>query len=237
MVAAPTTRGARVTSAGHEIELKLRVPDGAALRAVLRVAGGEQAAPVRQVNHFFDSASRALRQSAFGLRLREEGERWFLTAKGPSQKSTSGALSVRSEEEIELDGDVARSILEGGSHPLDVLERDVLSKSGVQLCMKLRHVLQDEPLACVGAFDNLRTRVTTSIPSRRGPLEVVLELDETHFPHGHIHFEVEMELEDASSAEIAEQALRDLLHLAGVEGFPSRGKASRFFAALDGHPI
>ena len=36
------------------------------------------------------------------------------------------------------------------------------------------------------------------------------------FPHEHVHFEVEMELDDVVDAEVVEGALRDLLHLAGV---------------------
>lgn len=225
------------SSTGTEIELKLRVPDGEALRGILRMAGGEAAAPVRQVNHFFDSASRALRHHSFGLRLRDEEGRFFLTAKGPSDKGASGALSRRREEEIEVTPEQGAAILDGADNPLDVLERETSTKDAAAFCMMLRHALADEPLAYIGAFVNIRTRVTTSLPSRKGPLDVVLELDQTAFPHGHIHFEVEMELSADVDEGVAESALRDLLHLAGVEGFPSRGKASRFFAALDGHAI
>lgn len=226
-----------MTSSGHEIELKLRVADGAALRAVEAAAGGEKAPAVRQVNHFFDGASRVLRAHSFGLRLRDEEGRFFLTAKGPSAKGASGALSSRPEEELEIDAALAARILGASESPLDVLERSVTSRSGAALCLSLRHLLGDEALTYIGAFENLRTRVTTRLPSAAGPLDVVLELDETHFPHGHVHFEVELELDGAVDAAIVERALRDLLHLAGVEGFPSRGKASRFFAALDGHRI
>lgn len=225
------------SSSGTEIELKLRVADDAALRAVAAAAGGSRAAPVRQVNHFFDSASRALRRHAHGLRLRDEEGRWFLTAKGPSEKGASGALSVRSEQEIELDPAAARRILDGDDDPLATLDRALTTREGAALCLTLRHLLGEEPLAYIGAFENLRTRITTRLPSVAGPLDVVLELDETRFPHGHVHFEVELELDAAASADVAERALRDLLHLAGVEGFPSKGKAARFFAALDGHAI
>ncbi len=227
------------TSSGTEIELKLRVPDGAALRAVAAAAGGGRAAPVRQRNHFFDSAARALRQHSFGLRLRDEEGRWFLTAKGPrldrkEQPGASAALSRKREHEIEVPDETAGAMLQGRESPLDVLERAPGGVSAAALCLSLRHLLGAEPLVYIGAFDNLRTRVTTALPSRLGPLDVVLELDETHFPKEHVHFEVEMELDEGVDAAVAELALRDLLHLAGVEGFPSRGKATRFFAALDG---
>lgn len=225
------------STGGHEIELKLRVPDGAALRAVAAAAGGKARPAVRQVNHFFDSASRVLREHAFGLRLRDEEGCFFLTAKGPSMKGASAVLSRRPEVEREILPAVARAILAGEASPLDVLERETTTKADLALCLSLRHLLRREALTYIGAFENLRTRVETTLPSEAGPLEVLLELDETRFPHGHVCFEVELELDESVAPDVAEAALRALLSRAGVEGFPSRGKASRFFALLEGRPL
>lgn len=221
---------------GREIELKLRVPDRDALLAVAEVAGGLRSLPVLQHNHFFDSEDRALRRHGFGLRLREEGGRFVLTAKGPSEKSASGVLSRRQEEEVEVPPAAARALLAGGQHPVALLSERLTSKEGAALCLSLEHLLAG-PVSYVGSFKNERTRIATLLPSDGGPLEATLELDETRFPHGHIHHEVELELDEDADAAVAERALRSLLHLAGVEGFPSRGKAARFFAVLDGQPI
>jgi uncharacterized protein YjbK len=218
---------------GREIELKLRVPDKEALLAVADVAGGERASPVLQHNHFFDSEERALRRHGFGLRLREEGASFLLTAKGPGEQSESVVLSLRREEEFEIPATLARAVLLGEHSPLEAL-RERVGKEGAALCLRLEHLLGGATLSHVGSFKNERTRIATRLPSEHGPLAVTLELDETRFPHGHVHHEVELELDEEADFGVAERALRSLLHLAGVEGFPSCGKAARFFAALDG---
>jgi adenylate cyclase class IV len=226
-----------VKSSQDEIELKLRVPDPAALRAVAAAAGGQAAAAVRQVNHFFDSEGRALRNNAFGLRLRDEGGLFFLTAKGPSRKGASGALSQRREEEHEISGDEARAILDGEASPLIVLAGHARSEAGRELVRTLESLVGDDGVRYIGAFENRRTRIETRLPTGDVELAVLLELDETTFPGDVIHCEVEMELDASEDAELAERALRALLDRAGVAGAPARGKASRFFAALEGKDI
>lgn len=218
---------------GQEIELKLRVADRASLEAIARTLGGAQAPPAQQRNHFFDTPSRGLRRGALGLRLREEAGKFTLTAKGPSQKSGSGALAVRREEEVELAEDTARSLLEGRQSPLAVLEHALSSRAGIELTLWLRAATGGESLSYVGCFENLRTRIHAQLPAAGGPLPVVLELDETSFPGGLMEYEVEVELDPEVDASQAEEALRALLARAGVDGTPARGKASRFFEALE----
>jgi uncharacterized protein YjbK len=158
---------------------------------------------------------------------------YTLTAKGPSQKNASGALAVRQEEEVELSGDEARSLLEGRRSPLDLLEDVLASRTGIELLLRLRGATGAEALGYVGCFENLRTRVHADLPISAGRLPVVLELDETSFPGNLIEYEVEVELGPETDAGQAEAALRALFATAGVEGTPARGKASRFFEALE----
>lgn len=219
--------------AGQEIELKLRVADRAALDAIERTLGGTDTPPARQRNHFFDTPARGLRRGALGLRLREEAGQFTLTAKGPSQKNASGALAVRQEEEVELSADTARALLEGQQSPLAVLEEALTSRAGVELTLRLRAATGGDALSYVGCFENLRTRIHAQLPAAGGPLPVVLELDETSFPGGVTEYEVEVELGPEVDASEAEEALRALLATAGVDGTPARGKASRFFEALE----
>ena len=52
----------------------------------------------RQINCFFDSCDFALRSQHWALRLRQDDEHWFLTAKGPSTKNQG--ISDRIEIEV-----------------------------------------------------------------------------------------------------------------------------------------
>ncbi|MBF0198608.1 MAG: CYTH domain-containing protein [Planctomycetes bacterium] len=63
----------------------------------------------KQENTFFDSDAKQLRQILWALRLRLDGERWWLTAKGPNQQ-TQG-ISEREEIEVELSTNEAKRIL------------------------------------------------------------------------------------------------------------------------------
>lgn len=217
---------------GHEIELKLQLPDEASLEAVAVAAGGERRAPVRQVNHFFDADGRPLRARGFGLRLRDEEGRFFLTAKGPKGAAKSAALAHRREEEVEIDADTARAILGGARSPLEVLQ-ERLEDEGLELVRALDEARAGAPLEYLGCFENQRTRIRTKLPSAQGDLDVELELDRTSFPGDRVQFEVELELSASADADNAERALVDLLARAGTVGRPAPGKARRFFAFLE----
>ena len=83
----------------EEFEFKFRVEGEAALeRLIAAVAPGSSPEPVLQVNHFFDTEEHALRRRHLALRLREEANRWFLTAKGadPRQRADD-LLAIKAE--------------------------------------------------------------------------------------------------------------------------------------------
>ena len=210
---------------GQEIELKLFVDDGAALDAVAKASGGRVQPPVRQTNHFFDTESRALRGKKMALRLRDEDGHFFVTVKGGSsdQKIAGASLSVRPEEEIEIEPLRAAEMLSGTRSPLDAF--------GAQppgLITLAAERIGTAPLQYLGAFENERTRVDVHL----GEADVVLELDRTKFPGDVVHYEVELEVPAGVDAAAMGAALEALLVKAGVRGRPASGKASRFFSIV-----
>lgn len=218
--------------AGTEIELKLRVESRAELEAVARAARGRDRGTVRQRNHFFDTSSWRLRAAGFGLRLRDEDGVWFLTAKGPAKRGSGAVVSARQEEEVELPAAVAEGVLAGADPPLDVLARHG-GQPAAELAAELMGHAGGEAVALVGTFENRRRRVDCEL----GGLPVTLELDETTFPGGIVQHEVEVEIAELGAAERVEEALSALLRAAGAHPSPGRGKAARFFRALQGLPI
>lgn len=221
--------------AGMEIELKLAVPDAAALEAVARAAAGVRHPPVFQRNHFFDAAARPLRAASFGMRLREEDGLFWLTAKGRMAAGGHGlpaALAQRREEEAEVPAATAHAILSGACCPLASL-RALLPSEGHALLDAIDHARGDGPLALLGSFTNERTRVDTALAAlgQTGPAH--LELDRSYFPGDREECEVEWELSASVDSAWAEAALLALLERAGTQGRVVPGKAARFFAYLD----
>jgi uncharacterized protein YjbK len=209
---------------GRERELKLRVPGRAALDAVRRAAGGDAAPAQRQRNHFFDTAGRDLARARLALRLREEGRRAFVTAKGPVEAS-AGAFTARAEDEVEVDADTAQRILAGALSPLVPL-------AGRPLAAAIARAAAGKPIGCFGSFANERTRVPWRIDTGSGRVDAVLELDETAFPGERVEHEVELEIPPDVDPAAAERALRALLARAGVAGEPAPPKLERFLASL-----
>jgi uncharacterized protein YjbK len=229
---------AQPATPGQEVEFKLRVPDGEALEALGRAAGGEPLETVLQVNHFLDTAARHLDRARFTLRLRDEDGRFFLTVKAPLAGGVGGALSRKAEEEVETSPAVAKGILEGSVLPLDVLAgAPGGTDARAQLVAAVRAATGGEPVRHVGAFQNRRTRWPARLRTPGGHVDVVLELDRTTFPGNVTHHEVEVEVGPGASPADVEEGLQDLFQRAGVTGSPSSSKAGRFFAALDGRPF
>ena len=212
-----------MAEAGKEIEFKLGVADPEALQRVALAAeclGAQVGTPVRQVNHFFDTAEGALRRSDRTLRLREEAGRFQLTVKGAREAGTDARLHARAEEEIVIDAADAERVLAGEAAPLEFFGRST------PLVAALRAELGGRRLVYSGSFTNERTRV--------GPLALasaVLELDRTELPGGRVDCEVELEL-PAGLEDRGRLLLEELLAAAETVGVPVAGKAERFFEAL-----
>jgi uncharacterized protein YjbK len=225
-----------------ERELKLAVPDTAALERVARAAearGARSSPAVLQENHLFDTPDLLLHARGLILRLRVErcegDERWTLTAKGPRRApgehaglgEPHGDLHARAEEEAAVPATVAGAVLAGRASALDALAAALDRPSA----------LLDEiagvggaagSVALLGAFTNERTRVG---PLDAGSARVALELDRTRLPDGTEACEVELEL-PADAVDAGRALLRELLDEAGVAGRPAGPKSGRFLAAL-----
>lgn len=231
---------------GREVELKLRVDDLAALMrvaiAAFQQSGGLPHPTITQTNAFFDTPDRALGARGLVVRLREErtrtSARWFVTAKGPGQRS--GTLTDVLEEEVQIDEARAKAI-RAGSDPVAALDGGPASRQNI--VGFIRHTLQGRPIVLVGQFLNERTPVDVTLPLEGSAVfHAVLELDRTRFPPTasgaeQVHHEVEMEIPEGVDADAAARALDDLFRRAGVVGRRAPGKARRFFAAVRGERL
>jgi uncharacterized protein YjbK len=218
---------------GREVEFKFRVDGPAAFEALARVAGARPSAPVTQINHFFDTADRALSRARFTLRLREESGRFVLTAKGPGEGE--GTLKSRTEEEVEVSRADAEASLHDTRDPLAILaDRADLRARGLLAAM--RSAAADAPIRHVGAFQNERARLPARLGVEGRTIPVVFEMDRTTFPGDQVHHEVEVEIAE-DDAKPMESALHTLFARAGIAWRAAPSKARRFFDAAAGKPI
>lgn len=220
-----------------EREFKLRLagePAFAALRARLLELGGVAAAPVRQVNHFFDTASGDLRRGRVALRLREESGAFVLTLKGP-ELGAPGVLSSRSEEELPVESAEAREVLEGRRDPLVLLAASPLGRA--PLVRRARELAADAPLSRLGGFENERERFeSVSLDDAGSGRELVFELDRTRFPGGITEHELEVEVPEGVAVDTVESGLRALLARLHLRFEAAPSKAARLFRILDHAP-
>lgn len=231
---------------GREVELKLRVEDLAALMrvaiAACQLSGGVPQRTIAQTNAFYDTLDRALGVRGLVVRLREERTRttaqWFVTAKGPGQRS--GTLTDVLEEEVEIDEARAKAI-RAGADPVAALEGGPASRQSIVAL--IRNTLQGRGVVLIGRFTNERTPVDVTMPLADGStFHALLELDRTRFPPAasgaeQVHHEVEMEIPEGIDPEAAARALDELFARAGVVGRAAPGKARRFFAAVRGERL
>lgn len=231
---------------GREVELKLRVEDLAALMKIAIAAslecGGVPQPTITQTNAFFDTPDRALGVRGLVVRLREERTRttakWFVTAKGPGQRS--GTLTDVREEEVEIDEKQAKAI-RAGADAVAPLEGGPASRKSI--VSFIRNTLQGRPIVLVGQFQNERTPIEVTMALPGGAMfHAVLELDRTRFPPAasgaeQVHHEVEMEVPEGVDPEAASRSLEEMFRRAGVVGRSAPGKARRFFAAVRGERL
>jgi uncharacterized protein YjbK len=218
-------------SNGVEVEFKFRLDDSKQFETLTAVAQGRPRASVRQRNHFFDTVDGRLNSARHALRLREEGERFLLTAKGPERKSAGGTLSEKAEQERFIEPAEAKAILDGQVSPLDLLERRAGAQ--IELLRSMRGIIADKPLTYVGSFANTRTPVETIIRLGARDQRVIFEMDRTEFP-GRIDYEVEIDItsiaEEDRKAAIA--VISALVEQAGIKRQSAPSKAKRFFDIL-----
>lgn len=227
---------------GREVELKLRVDDLAALIKVAIAAQGKVHPTITQTNAFFDTPDRALGARGLVVRLREERTKtsahWYVTAKGPGQRS--GHLTDVLEEEVEIDEARAKQMKAGTLDPITALANGGPA-SRQSIVSFLRNTLASRSVVLIGQFINERTCVDVELGPPDARFKATLELDRTRFPPRdgveQVHHEVEMEIPAGVDTAMASRALDELFARAGVAGRGAPGKARRFFAALRGERL
>ncbi|WP_157967019.1 CYTH domain-containing protein [Elioraea thermophila] len=189
---------------------------------------------LRQRNLFFDTADGAVGRAGHSLRLREEGGRWTLTAKGPCLKPLPGPTRRREAERV-VPAHLARHLEAGTADPLPLLRRASPPAIALALARAIEEAAAGAPLLPRGSFRNERAEIPLRLPPG---LPAVLALDRTAFDDETTELEVELELEDDGPAEPAEAWLADLFTRAGIPRRPAPSKRARFEArrnAANGH--
>lgn len=220
-----------------EIELKYRFGDRHAFERVLTWFTREhQPGPVLQTNHFFDTPKHHLRQMGLGLRLRQEGDDYFLTAKGPAPQSVDSprntAAMILAEEEIRLTPSQANAILKTETSPLAVFNSQMQRLKNISLIRQMDEIHQKCPLIYIGHFKNYRKRIVREITIGGQDHPFTFEFDRTIFTESVVHYELELELSDTASIESVHAALQTVFQECDAPWTVPKGKASRFFSLL-----
>lgn len=162
----------------REREVKLRIPDAAHFTRVLETLPrlGEK----QQRNVYFDTPGLDLSRSGILVRVREGGGRVLLTVKRGARRAPG---RIESEEwETDLAPALWEAVLQGSASLPEAARFEPLDAAAA-----------GRPLAIVGTLENHRWEC-------EGPDGSRYELDETRFPWGEIHHEVEIESEDPVGA-------------------------------------
>ncbi|MCS6855508.1 MAG: CYTH domain-containing protein [Elioraea sp.] len=179
-----------------------------------------------QRNLFFDTADGAVGRAGHSLRLREEGGRWTLTAKGPCLKPSPGPTRRREAERV-IPPHLAMHLAAGTLDPLPLLARAAPAPVALALARAIELAAAGAPIVPRGSFRNDRAEIPLRLPFG---LSAVLALDRTAFDEVTTQHEVELELADDGPAELAEVWLARLFERAGIPRRPAPSKRARFEA-------
>ena len=223
---------------GFETEIKLGLPDESAWRWVR-----ERIAPVRvvrQTNHYFDTADRALSAARIGVRLRVADGRLRLTVKGAAEGAEDAVLTRRAELERDRPLDDLPTSLNHGlvlDEDLAHWRRSMADTTALNRFLdRLTGAISADPLRTIGAFDNERSIGSLRLVDATGEITIAVELDRTRFPGGRVDFELEVETssEDGGRLERTRAALEDWLERdGGIQAFARESKLARFEATLE----
>lgn len=213
----------------HEVEIKRLLADDAAAERFVSALRAPVRADKRQVNHIFDTDDGRLARAHYMLRLRTEGARAFLTAKGPA-RAVSETTAARMEAEIEIESDLVDELLAGTGEPLPMLRARLPDEAYAELWRGLDGARAGRVVRSAGHFENLRRVVDVMLPSGTA---LTVEVDRTDFPGGRTDNEIEIEVPDETLVNEVEAWLDDLTREAGIETAPSSPKLTRFNAARE----
>lgn len=176
---------------GTEREVKLRILEEAGFRRLLSTLADRGCS--EQHNIYFDTPDHALGGDGRSVRVRVERGRVLLTVKSGASFAP-GRVEV-SEWEMEIAPERWNAILSG---------RAALEELGFAALEEAR---AGRRLVVVGELRNVRHR-------REAPDGGLYELDETHFPWGETHYELEVETEETEAELARATALLDRLGIA-----------------------
>lgn len=215
---------------GHqEVEIKRLLGDDAAAERFIAALAAPVRAEKRQVNTFFDTDDGRLARARYFVRLRTEGDRAFLTAKGPG-RAVSTTTASRTEAEVAVEPDLVDDLLAGAVQPLAILREREPDEAYAELWRGLEEACGDRVLRCAGRFENLRRVVDVTLPSG---LALTVEVDRTDFPGGRTDHEIEIEVPEEAVVEEVEAWLETLTREAGIETARSSPKLTRFHVARE----
>jgi len=159
----------------REREVKLRIAERAGFETLLSALGDRGIR--QQTNIYFDTPARELTRAGSSVRVRIEGARVLLTIKRAA--SVSAGFIESSEDEFEIPAARWARIDSG---------RESLSSVAASV-PPLEHVLRGREVHEIARLANTRHL-------REGPGGALYEIDETRFPWGETHFELEIETDD-----------------------------------------
>ncbi|GFH42789.1 adenylate cyclase [Lactococcus hodotermopsidis] len=167
--------------------------------------------PIRQTNHYFDSHDLKLRENKLSLRIRTFDNKAEMTLKIPQ---TVGNL----EHNVALTLDEAR----------DILKRKKLPENDTKI-QKITNILQNmainvSDITVLGALTTIRRECQSKIG--------LMALDKNDYL-GKIDYELELEVKDAKTGEIAFDNFLSDNH---IEYRYARSKVVRFLEALNKLP-
>ncbi|MFN0150379.1 MAG: CYTH domain-containing protein [bacterium] len=191
--------------------MKLRIAERSGFDALLAALPDRGAR--RQTNIYFDTRDRSLMRAGDSVRVRLEESRILLTIK--RAPVASAGVIESSEYESELPSSLWSEIADGKA-PLS---------SAARLRPILEDVLAGESVSEIGRLENTRHL-------REGPGGVLYEIDETRFPWGETHFELEIETEGAVAELARARALLDRLGVAYDDAVST--KQARLLRGLGG---
>jgi inorganic triphosphatase YgiF len=208
---------------GSEVEIKLRLPRGAARRLeATPLLRGVRARVTQLEAIYFDTPDRLLQRHELALRLRRSGRTWVQTLKAAD--TARGGLSTRREWE-------APARMRGGKPRIDWARLHDTPLPGL-LSKHRRRTLQE-------VFRVKVRRATREIEFGRSRIEVALDTGTLHAGgRRDTVAEVELELNAGASGDLVDAAIRLVGRGASALGLVPllAGKAERGYRLADGTP-
>lgn len=159
-----------------------------------------------QKNYFFDTKDRLLRQHKLALRIREDNNCFYLTAKGPRKESDT--LHIREEHECLIQELEAKSIISNTSN-ISGLNYEPLSWLESELNKKLKEL----NFIVFVSFSNKRYKRYYVINGKK----LFFELDETEFANGSRSYELEIEFNDEEEYKSYQESIKNIFKELNIE--------------------